>query len=490
MANNIKNALLPILMLNLMSCSVEKEAIITFISDKEVEFEIYDPIDGTPNYHYMTHKIQLHPNIPIIHKVKVDNFAYLTLKCPPVVERYHLLLLEGKTIRVEYSNDKINIAGENAEGNKYIHTNYVAKGLGFHHYDLIPWVEKAYTEKISFSRLNEQIKKWQDQRPYKNDLRLLLDTGKIDNSFYTITLKTLEICDQVIIAEFYRWMIQGQIKNYLPPKEEKDILYSYIDKIYSTPIMLNKDTPKYLFYFSTDYYIGKYRRLSEKEKQKLETEYEPAIFGRYVGLLLAPDYIRFAIMGNNAMYAFQSGIGMFDNAKLVLWFQKEFPEKEYTMILNKLFNEQNVDKKVDARFIEGHLVHTFKDLARVEELKGKKLYIDLWTSWCSPCIAQFKYGKQMHGYMRELHKDIVPVYISTDENDSIWKKQIHFHQLDGYHLRASDKLMNYLSKTLYKGQPVSVPRYLLIDETGTILDNDLPRPSLAEKLKKALDKAL
>ena len=481
-----------IFVLNLISCSVEKDATVIFYSDKNIDIEVCDPIDGIPNYFYVTRKIRLQANMPVTHKVHVDNFACLTFKSELILNRYNLLLLENDLVKVDFTNDKINISGDNAEGNKYLYNNFVTKGLGFHHYDLVPWVEKAYDDNINFGKLGEQIKEWREQRQYKKDLLELFNEEKIDKNFYRTLSNTLEISDQVIIANVCMWMIQGQIKKYVPTKEEKDRLFNYIDQLYSDPIMLNKDAPKNLFYSSTNYYRTKYKRLSEGEKLDLEKEYDPSIFGGYIGLLLAPDYIQFATLGDNAIYIFQSGIGVFDNAKLVQWFQRKFPDKEYTMILSELLKEQKekAEKKIDINFVDTESIRTFKDLVAMEGLKGKKLYIDLWASWCSPCIAQFKYREQVDKYIQASRKSIVPVYISIDENDSIWKKQIKFHELDGYHLRASKSFINYLSEILYDNQAISVPRYLLIDESGNILDDDLPRPSLIEKLKKSLDNAL
>ena len=89
-------------------------------------------------------------------------------------------------------------------------------------------------------------------------------------------------------------------------------------------------------------------------------------------------------------------------------------------------------------------------------------------------------------------RNITPVYISVDEdrNDSIWREQIRFHKVEGYHLRASEALKGYLKKQVYEGKPLQVSRYMLLDEEGNVLVGRLPQPSRIEELEKALDKAL
>lgn len=77
-----------------------------------------------------------------------------------------------------------------------------------------------------------------------------------------------------------------------------------------------------------------------------------------------------------------------------------------------------------------------------------------------------------------------------DDKEADWKKAIEAMRISGYHLRASDELSEYLIKEIYQSGRITVPRYILIDNTGKILSRDLPRPSSMEKLKSELDRFL
>ncbi|MFV0331232.1 MAG: hypothetical protein ACK5KL_15655 [Dysgonomonas sp.] len=72
--------------------------------------------------------------------------------------------------------------------------------------------------------------------------------------------------------------------------------------------------------------------------------------------------------------------------------------------------------------------------------------------------AEFKHKDKVHELL--LDKDIIPVYISMDEDnkDATWKEKTKAFNLNGYHLRANKELIN------------------------------LPRPSNFDKLKQELDK--
>jgi hypothetical protein len=51
-------------------------------------------------------------------------------------------------------------------------------------------------------------------------------------------------------------------------------------------------------------------------------------------------------------------------------------------------------------------------------------------------------------------------------------------------------LYKYIQQRIYKNGAFEVPRYLLLDTNGKILDNNLPRSQAIDKLKVVLDEKL
>lgn len=108
----------------------------------------------------------------------------------------------------------------------------------------------------------------------------------------------------------------------------------------------------------------------------------------------------------------------------------------------------------------------------LDDLKGKYVYIDMWATWCNPCKQEIpflqKIEKQYHG------KDIEFVSISVDsERDyETWKKMVADKNLTGIQL-YSKRDKNFAGA--YKVN--SIPRFILIDPQGNIVDANAPRPS-------------
>ena len=113
-------------------------------------------------------------------------------------------------------------------------------------------------------------------------------------------------------------------------------------------------------------------------------------------------------------------------------------------------------------------------------MKGKKIYIDVWATWCGPCLKEHELSGALRKILKE--KDIQLVYISIDQKnrDSQWKELIKYYNLEGSHIRANENFTKELlgrfnQKT--EDLTISIPWYILIDEEGNIIREHAKRPS-------------
>ena len=117
----------------------------------------------------------------------------------------------------------------------------------------------------------------------------------------------------------------------------------------------------------------------------------------------------------------------------------------------------------------------------LDDLKGKFVYIDVWATWCGPCKVEIPHLKEVE---KEFHdKNIAFVSISVDKIGAYeaWKKMIADKEMGGIQLFAGTD-----SKFAEDYQIDGIPRFILIDDKGNIINPDAPRPS-NPKLKEVLD---
>ena len=122
----------------------------------------------------------------------------------------------------------------------------------------------------------------------------------------------------------------------------------------------------------------------------------------------------------------------------------------------------------------------------LSDFKGKYVYVDIWATWCGPCIKQMPDLKEL---IKEYEgKNIAFVVISVDEKKDIakWKKMVPIYNVGGTHLIAD----NALKSEFMKAYSVSlIPRSILLDVDGNVINNNAPKPS-DNNLKNILNQLL
>lgn len=103
----------------------------------------------------------------------------------------------------------------------------------------------------------------------------------------------------------------------------------------------------------------------------------------------------------------------------------------------------------------------------LSRFKGKVMVLNLWASWCDPCIRNVPNFKKM---LSDAKNDPVNfVSISTDGNENNWKKAINYYRLPGTTLIDDKGIIQ-----LFYNLPLSVPRYIIIDAEGKVINMDAP----------------
>ena len=118
---------------------------------------------------------------------------------------------------------------------------------------------------------------------------------------------------------------------------------------------------------------------------------------------------------------------------------------------------------------------------KLEDLKGKYVYIDVWATWCGPCRAEIPSLKKLEEKYHDKNIVFVSISIDVDKDHEKWKNFVSEKQLGGIQLFA-DK--NWNSEFMISYGINSIPRFILIDPNGKIVKSDASRPSNPELQKQ------
>jgi len=124
--------------------------------------------------------------------------------------------------------------------------------------------------------------------------------------------------------------------------------------------------------------------------------------------------------------------------------------------------------------------------SKLEDFKGKYVYIDVWATWCGPCRAEIPYLKAVEEKFHDKNIAFVSISIDVQKDFEKWKKFVADKQLGGVQLLADN---DWKSEFVTAYKISGIPRFILIDPTGKIVNADAPRPSnpaLQEEFEKLL----
>ncbi len=121
----------------------------------------------------------------------------------------------------------------------------------------------------------------------------------------------------------------------------------------------------------------------------------------------------------------------------------------------------------------------------LSDFLGNWIYIDIWATWCNPCIAEIPMLKELEHSMRG--QKVVFMSISVDQTPEPWQKIVVEKDLKGVQIWAGQ---DELIKDYYKVS--GIPRFMIIDPDGNIYESSADRPSMGigEKLSELLAGAI
>jgi thiol-disulfide isomerase/thioredoxin len=112
--------------------------------------------------------------------------------------------------------------------------------------------------------------------------------------------------------------------------------------------------------------------------------------------------------------------------------------------------------------------------------KGKAVLIDFWATWCGPCRSSIQTITPLKEELA--NANVAFVYI-TDESSPMQTYKNMIPMIKGEHYRTNPDEWNVLSSRF---NITAIPRYMLIDKDGRIVNDRYPYHNNNDKLKTDL----
>lgn len=165
---------------------------------------------------------------------------------------------------------------------------------------------------------------------------------------------------------------------------------------------------------------------------------------------------------------------------------KHFEDELQTIHTNAYRHAAEVYKKQIENYGKGDLAVDIicldLDLKRIalSALRGKVIYIDIWATWCGPCLAEMP----AYNALKEKYKDnknIAFVSLSIDDESKLkeWQKNIEDRKANGLQWEINRNKLSAYNIT-------GIPRAIIIDRNFRIANMNAPLPS-SKQLQAELD---
>lgn len=123
---------------------------------------------------------------------------------------------------------------------------------------------------------------------------------------------------------------------------------------------------------------------------------------------------------------------------------------------------------------------------KLSDFKGKAVYIDVWATWCAPCIKETPYFKTLvEKYKGDNRIEFISVSVDADKD--AWNKMI---SRDSHSWKQFIVDNNLKSELCVKYSIDMIPRFLLFDKEGRVVNAAAPHPSDSESIIQEINTIL
>jgi thiol-disulfide isomerase/thioredoxin len=391
-------------------------------------------------------------------------FGYLKLN-----DEYHKIYLEpGFSLNLELVSDEdlsyMKYSGVGEEINNYLSgssrliNKFYAHNQNWFRADLADFAKLI-------EQLDQDIERFHSN--YVSEVRLKADDENLLKSRNDLFFINLKQQHRLVRSDEYLNTTEASLAPILSvdvPADQRFIELAMIEYAMVLDLMLRTEIQEPL-------YLG-----AEPEQVDSLVELYPIISNQQIAEREFPDEIREFLIAKNILYWLASEGITTGIDSIYEQFKQKFVDSPYGINLDKEYDSWlSISKGRSAPEITGVTVEN--DTISLSMLKGKVVYIDIWATWCVPCIEEFSYYDSLRKKVKRSH-DVVFLFVSIDQDANKWSgfmKQKKTPQ--GIHVKEIE-IGKPTVREAYKIW--GIPNYIVVDKEGRIVNPKAPRPSSRE----------
>lgn len=452
-------------------------------------FNIYDTHLQSAYFKNITNNEQVITKRILLDKPSLISYNnILVLPNGPLFRTYSLLLIPGDTVKLTVSTDKAisisystgyqnfidsliavtkDLSGTNLEEQQ--HTLLKTKGLD----EAVQMIETTFRKSevsirnIQLSEIRRYwLRKVNENIKYAAIARLLIDPNvnrsAVTDSLYDNIYQHLDDIHSINTTNntgIYKAIIAYNAKKQNPDLDKKDLWASI-----AGADQLLKQTETYKEYL-TNIVAWSFTNTPEEIRNVNQSLYKI----RRDAPLLDTLFQLTGILSET-----------FTNFSVARQKLKSFANGRYSFIIEKDEQSANHERKtiknlpVVKMFDFAGKSYDFKRI--VMNKKYKFTLVDFWASWCIPCIAEIPKLKNIEAKMKGRPIQFATISIDEDNETEKWIKAAKTNKI--FTEPSQYRLANFKQSSLTSLVNLrTIPRFLIIDNNGNILDEDFHRPS-------------
>jgi thiol-disulfide isomerase/thioredoxin len=393
-----------------------------------------------------------------------ENIVLPTLEEPIVAQistrepdkTYLIILTPGEKIEVEYTKDSL--ISTNSQSDSLL--NYLWKS----NLQFIQQNSSFIFQTDKLDSITLIFKEFLDKRSDQ--------INEFKDSFKTQEIEILHYQNKARIYSFLFWL--GRVSRTIDADQS---YFDFISEIEKPSIYLKSLPDIYLYKYEIEYLrqhktldsIPQFINYLEERVEDLDlTDFLKSIYLK--ALIHSPSY-----------WTKHEQLFTSDVLKSVLEQEKN---NKYSYLLDlpvaSFFKSQNGEQAYNftAEDISGNVF-------LLEDFKGKVVYIDVWATWCGPCISHRPNVIELAKHYQDNDK-VEILMISVDSDQEKWSNFLKEEgQVDGLNLFIENGMRSKFGDSY---NIKSIPRYILIGRDGKIIHSNMAEPSI--KSNAEIDKAL